>query len=191
MKLFRTIETTAENGYKVGDVIGFTLNDGEKVEALAVKQEDDGMIFYFVDALKKEYRMNRTNSNRGGYKSCELRGKLNGEILDRFPAEIREKMVAFEDGDYLRLATEREIFGENIYGEEEDESVQQWEPMKDRRNRIGFQGNKTGIWEWNWLQNKYDGSAAGFCNVANAGDANDGSNASGAYGVRPAFKITI
>ena len=190
MKLFRTIETTAENGYKVGDVIGFTLNDGEEVEALAVKQEDDGMIFYFVDALKKEYRMNRTNSNRGGYKSCELRGKLNGEILDRFPAEIREKMVAFENGDYLRLATEREIFGENIYGEEEDESVQQWEPMKDRRNRIGFQGNKTGIWEWNWLQNKYDGSAAAFCYVYGDGFASFG-YASYSLGVRPAFKITI
>ena len=190
MKLFRTIEAVADGNYCVDDKIAFTLNDGEEVEALAVKQEDDGMIFYFVDALKKEYRMNRTNSNCGGYKSCELRGKLNGEILDRFPAEIREKMVAFENGDYLRLATEREIFGENIYGEEEDESVQQWEPMKDRRNRIGFQGNKTGIWEWNWLQNKYDGSAAGFCIVGYHGSASLNA-ASDSYGVRPAFKITI
>lgn len=190
MKLFRTIETAAENGYKVGDVIGFTLNDGEEVEALAVKQDDDGMIFYFVDALKKEYRMNRTNSNRGGYKSCELRKNLNGEILDRFPAEIREKMVAFDNGDFLRLATEREMFGENIYGEQEDDSVQQWEPMKDRRNRIGFQGNKTGIWEWCWLQNKTEDYAASFCRVDYAGGAGS-RNASGAGGVRPAFKITI
>lgn len=188
MKLFRTIETAADDGYKVGDMISFTLNDGEKVEALAVKQEDDGMIFYFVDALNKEYRMNRTNSNRGGYTACELRQNLNGAILDRFPAEIREKMVAFENGDFLRLATEREIFGENIWGEYEDESVEQWEPMKDRRNRIGFQGSKTGVWEWCWLQNKCRDYAASFCFVATRGAA-DYCYASSASGVRPAFKI--
>ena len=188
MKLFRTIETAAENGYKVGDMICFTLNNGEEVEALAVKQEDDGMIFYFVDALKKEYRMNRADSNRGGYKSCELREKLNGEILDRFPDEIREKMVAFANGDFLRLATEREMFGKNIYGEKEDESVQQWEPMKDRRNRIGFQGNKTGIWEWCWLQNKTENPASRFANVSDSGGANYLA-ASHSHGVRPAFKI--
>lgn len=188
MKLFRTIETAADDGYKVGDVISFTLNDGEKVEALAVKQEDDGMIFYFVDALADEYRMNRTDSNRGGYKSCELRKNLNGEILDRFPAEIREKMIAFENGDLLRLATERELFGENVWGEYEDESVQQWEPMKDRRNRIGFQGSKTGIWEWCWLQNKSCNYAALFCCVHFGGNATS-SDASYASGVRPAFKI--
>ena len=188
MKLFRTIEAVADGNYSVGDKISFTLNDGEKVEALAVKQEDDGMIFYFVDALEQEYRMNRTDSNRGGYKSCELRKNLNGEILDRFPAEIREKMVAFENGDYLRLATEREIFGENVWGEYEDESVQQWEPMKDRRNRIGFQGSKTGTWEWCWLQNKSRNYAANFCGVNSDGYA-DNDNASGAGGVRPAFKI--
>lgn len=189
MKLFRKIETAAENGCKVGDVISFNLNDGEEVEALAVKQDDDGMIFYFVDALKKEYCMNRTGTNRGEYESCELRKNLNGEILDRFPAEIREKMVAFANGDFLRLATEREIFGENIYGEQENDSVQQWEPMKDRRNRIGFQGNKTGIWEWRWLQNKSAGSSADFAIVNDFGFCDAG--ASHSCGVRPAFKITI
>jgi hypothetical protein len=188
MKLFRTIEAVADGHYCVGDVITFTLNDGEEVEALAVKQEQDGMIFVLVDCLRKEYSMNRTSSNRGGYKSCALRKALNTEILDRFPAEIREKMVAFESGDLLRLPTEREIFGYNPYGEKEPDDVEQWEPMKDRRNRIAFQGSKTGTWEWYWLQNKVEGSAAGFAIVDGDGFANC-YNASDAYGVRPAFKI--
>lgn len=188
MKLFRTIEAVADGHYCVGDVITFTLNDGEEVEALAVKQEQDGMIFVLVDCLRKEYSMNRTSSNRGGYKSCALRKALNTEILDRFPAEIREKMVAFESGDLLRLPTEREIFGYNPYGEKEPDDVEQWEPMKDRRNRIAFQGSKTGTWEWYWLQNKVDGSAAYFADVDGGGDAGY-DNASGAGGVRPAFKI--
>ena len=188
MKLFRTIEAVADGHYCVGDVITFTLNDGEEVEALAVKQEQDGMIFVLVDCLRKEYSMNRTSSNRGGYKSCALRKALNTEILDRFPAEIREKMVAFESGDLLRLPTEREIFGYNPYGEKEPDDVEQWEPMKDRRNRIAFQGSKTGTWEWYWLQNKVDGSAAYFAYVLSNGDASY-DYASSAYGVRPAFKI--
>ena len=188
MKLFRTIEAVADDHYCVGDVITFTLNDGEEVEALAVKQEQDGMIFVLVDCLRKEYSMNRTSSNRGGYKSCGMRKALDTEILDRFPAEIRDKIVAFENGDLLRLPTEREIFGYNPYGEKEPEDVEQWEPMKDRRNRIAFQGSKTGTWEWYWLQNTVDGSAALFANVSDGGVAGC-SLASDARGVRPAFKI--
>ena len=97
-------------------------------------------------------------------------------------------MVAFPNGDLLRLPTEREILGENIYGVEEDDSVKQWEPMKKRKNRIAFQGKGTDTWEWYWLQNKYDGSAAAFALVGRNGNAYSG-NASNAYGVRPAFKI--
>lgn len=188
MKLFRTMETAADNGYMVGDVIAFTLTDGEEVEALAVKQEQDGMIFCLVDCLNQEYSMNEENSNRGGYEATDLRVKLNGEILDRFPADIREKMVAFANGDYLRLPTEKEIFGCNDYGKAEPDDVQQWEPMKQRKNRIAFQGKGTDRWEWYWLQNAHKRYAADFANVNSNGYAACGT-ASNAAGVRPAFKI--
>ena len=188
MKLFRTMETAADNGYMVGDVIAFTLTDGEEVEALAVKQEQDGMIFCLVDCLNQEYSMNEEDSNRGGYEATDLRVKLNGEILDRFPADIREKMVAFANGDYLRLPTEKEIFGCNDYGKAEPDDVQQWEPMKQRKNRIAFQGKGTDRWEWYWLQNAHKRYAACFAVVDGDGDAYY-LLASLAYGVRPAFKI--
>lgn len=188
MKLFRTMETAADNGYMVGDVIAFTLTDGEEVEALAVKQEQDGMIFCLVDCLNQEYSMNEENSNRGGYEATDLRVKLNGEILDRFPADIREKMVAFANGDYLRLPTEKEIFGCNDYGKAEPDDVQQWEPMKQRKNRIAFQGKGTDRWEWYWLQNAHKRYAAYFAGVLNDGFAAY-NGASIAGGVRPAFKI--
>lgn len=188
MKLFRTMETAADNGYMVGDVIAFTLTDGEEVEALAVKQEQDGMIFCLVDCLNQEYSMNEEDSNRGGYEATDLRVKLNGEILDRFPADIREKMVAFANGDYLRLPTEKEIFGCNDYGKAEPDDVQQWEPMKKRKNRIAFQGKGTDRWEWYWLQNAHKRYAADFAVVYSYGNALC-YGASTAYGVRPAFKI--
>lgn len=187
MKLFRTVEEVADSNYTVGDIISFSLTDGEEVEALAVKQEQDGMIFCLVDCLADEMPMNQEDSNRGGYDASDLREQLRGKILDRFPAEIREKMVAFSNGDLLRLPTEKEIFGCNEYGQTEPDSVTQWEPMKKRRNRIAFQG-KNGGWEWYWLMNKVEGSAAYFAGVRNDGFASC-TGASDARGVRPAFKI--
>lgn len=183
----KKIITTDTQSFNVGDTISFRLNDGELVEAMAVKAEQNGMVFMLVDCLHDEEPMNRTATNRGGYAACDLRKKLNGAILERFPQEVRGLMVPFENGDFLRLPTEKEIFGVNEYGENEDESVQQFEPMKLRRNRIAFQGHN-GAWEWYWLQNKVKGTAAFFARVANGGDAACDS-ASSALGVRPAFKI--
>lgn len=185
MKLFRTNEIDTDT-YQVGDVISFTLTDGENVEAMAVKQEQDGMIFCLVDCLADEYPMNREDTNRGGYWASDLRDVLNGTILNRFPADLREKLLPFKNGDLLRIPTEREIFGENIYGETDD--YERWEPMKDRRNRIAFQGSKTGTWEWYWLMNRVEGSAAGFASVGYDGGAGF-YPASSSRGVRPAFKI--
>lgn len=183
----KKIITTDTQSFNVGDTISFRLNDGELVEAMAVKAEQNGMVFMLVDCLHDEEPMNRTATNRGGYAACDLRKKLNGSILERFPQEVRGLMVPFENGDFLRLPTEKEIFGVNEYGENEDESVQQFEPMKLRRNRIAFQGHN-GAWEWYWLQNKVKGTAAYFALVYGNGFA-DSLYASNAYGVRPAFKI--
>lgn len=189
MNVERKIEVQDAGGFCVGDIISFELTDGEKVEAMAVKTEDDGMIFCMVDCLRKEYQMNKTYTNKGGYAASSLRAKLNGEILARFPSEIAEKMVPFANGDLLRLPTEKEIFGENKYGEEEPEEVVQWKPMKLRRNRIAFQGSN-GDWMWYWLQNRLRdvASATHFCNVTNYGNCNF-NGASTSLGVRPAFKI--
>lgn len=185
MKVMRTYETETST-YEVGDVIAFELEGGEKVEAMAMRQEADGMLFLFVDCLKDEECMNEEDSNRGGFDASDLRMKLNREIIERFPAEIREQMIAFTNGDMLRLPTEKEIFGVNEYGEDEGD-VEQFAPMKLRRNRIAFQG-LNGNWEWYWLANKHKRSASYFAVVGGRGTAGSG-NASGANGVRPAFKI--
>lgn len=183
----KKIITTDTQSFNVGDTISFRLNDGEFVEAMAVKAEQNGIVFILVDCLHDEEPMNHTATNRGGYTACDLRKKLNGAIFERFPQEVKELMVPFENGDFLRLPTEKEIFGCNTYGEDEESNVEQWKPMELRRNRIAFRGHN-GAWEWYWLQNKRKNSAAGFAYVSNAGYATC-TLASGAYGVRPAFKI--
>ena len=173
---------------KVGDIIKFKLTNGAKTRAMAMQQEEDGMIFCLVDCLPCEYPMNSTRTNDGGYEQSDLRKKLNGEMLKLFPAELTGMMVPFDSGDLLRLPTEKEIFGENYYGEYESPYVKQWKPMKKRRNRMAFDGSKDENLQWYWLMNKVRESAALFSVVRYNGHASS-YGASYSRGVRPAFKI--
>ena len=187
MKVNRTIKIETDT-FKVGDKIKFRLIDDKKIQAMLVKQEYDGMIFCMVDYLPGEYLMNSIRTNEGGYEESDLRKKLNGEILNLFPAELKAMMVPFENGDLLRLPTEKEIFGENYYGEYESPYVKQWKPMKKRRNRMAFDGSKDENLQWYWLMNKVRESAICFSVVNVYGNA-EYNGASSSYGVRPVFKI--
>lgn len=192
MKVYRTSEVLAGGKYEVGDIVSYTMEDGEEVEALAVKEEFDKhgnlcMVFMLLDCLKEECRMNRDDTNDGGYEESHLRDQLATKYLEKFPAALRLNMVPFENGDLLRIPTEREIFGRNIYGEEEPNTVEQFEPMKKRRNRMAFDG-LNGETQAYWLQNKRVGSATSFCFVDYAGFA-DNYGASDSFGVRPLYRI--
>lgn len=192
MKVYRTSEVLAGGKYEVGDIVSYTMEDGEEVEALAVKEEFDKhgnlcMVFMLLDCLKEECRMNRDDTNDGGYEESYLREQLNTEYLERFPASLRLNMVPFENGDLLRIPTEREIFGENRYGEEEPDTVEQFDAMKKRRNRIALDGSN-GETQAYWLQNKRVRSATIFCYVSYAGYASY-YNASFSSGVRPLYRI--
>lgn len=169
MKVYRTSEVLAGGRYEVGDIVSYTMEDGEEVEAIAVKEEFDKhgnlcMVFMLLDCLKEECRMNRDDTNDGGYEESHLRDQLATKYLEKFPAALRLNMVPFENGDLLRIPTEREIFGRNIYGEEETNTVEQFEPMKKRRNRMAFDG-LNGETQAYWLQNKRVRSATYFCYV--------------------------
>lgn len=192
MKVYRTSEVLAGGKYEVGDIVSYTMEDGEEVEALAVKEEFDKhgnlcMVFMLLDCLKEECRMNRDDTNDGGYEVSHLRDQLATKYLEKFPAALRLNMVPFENGDLLRIPTEREIFGRNIYGEEEPNTVEQFEPMKKRRNRMAFDG-LNGETQAYWSQNKRVGSATSFCSVAGTGPANS-AYASFSLGVRPLYRI--
>lgn len=192
MKVYRTSEVLAGGRYEVGDIVSYTMEDGEEVEAIAVKEEFDKhgnlcMVFMLLDCLKEECRMNRDDTNDGGYEESHLRDQLATEYLEKFPASLRLNMVPFDNGDLLRIPTEREIFGENRYGEEEPDTVEQFEAMKKRRNRMAFDGSN-GETQAYWLQNKRVRSATAFCYVDYSGFASTYS-ASYSLGVRPLYRI--
>lgn len=192
MLVKRTMKVDVEL-FEVGDIIKFKLTDGEKVQAMAVKQTPEGMLFVLVDCLAKEYPMFNDIDDMDeadiSYATSDLRKALNGEILDRFPKEIKDHMVAVNaEGDMLRIPTECEIFGENVYGQEESKLTKRWKPMKKKRNRIAFQG-KEGAWEWYWLMNRHKDYASNFAFVAYTGGAYF-SHASTSVGVRPVFLLS-
>lgn len=191
MKVKRNMMVDVEL-FEVGDIIKFKLNDGEKVQAMAVKETSKGMLFMLVDCLAKEYPMFTSledmTEDYFTYENSDLRKALNSEIIARFPEKIRSRMVTLDNGDMLRIPTEREIFGENVYGQEESDTVKRFKPMKKRRNRIAFQG-KEGAWEWYWLMNRHKDSASYFALVSIYGNANYG-NASDPFGVRPVFLLS-
>ena len=192
MLVKRTMKVDVEL-FEVGDIIKFKLTDGEKVQAMAVKQTPEGMLFVLVDCLAKEYPMFNDIDDMDeadiSYATSDLRKALNGEILDRFPKEIKDHMVAVNaEGDMLRIPTECEIFGENVYGQEESKLTKRWKPMKKKRNRIAFQG-KEGAWEWYWLMNRHKDYASDFALVSYFGFAYF-PGASLSFGVRPVFLLS-
>lgn len=179
--------------FELGDIISFKLTTGEKVQARAVKETPYGMLFMTVDCLKDEQPMFKNTDDMEdedfSYDNSDLRKVLNGAILASFPAEIRDRMkVVYGDSDLLRIPSEKEIFGENQYGQEEGK-VKQFKGMKNRRNRIAWQGSKTGVFEWYWLMNRHKEYASYFAIVDNYGVANY-HDASNSFGVRPVFLLS-
>lgn len=196
MKVKRKMTVDTEK-FELGDIISFKLTTGEKVQARAVKETPDGMLFVTVDCLKDEYPMFKNPDDMGSVEICylnsDLRYTLNNEILVTFPEEIRSRMVDMRIGNgtefnLLRIPSEKEIFGENKYGQEKG-MVEQFKGMKNRRNRIAWQGSKTGEYEYYWLMNRHKEYASDFANVNDNGDAYY-STASNSLGVRPVFLLS-
>ncbi len=179
MKFKRNVKfDSGQTKFEVGDTFTFKMKDGEKVKVRAVKEDANGnMLFIFEDCLKDKYTMNRI-----------LNDGVLDKIFKKIPKKIRKMLVAFDNGEYLRLPTEKEIFGVNVYGEEEDESITQFECMKKRKHRIAFKGYGTDTWDWYWLDNRHKSSTSYFTGVNSRGLSNY-ENASYDYGVRPLFCI--
>lgn len=184
MKITRTM-TIETNEIQIGDRIQVG-----HYTATCQKLPEEGLALFFLDQyLDKAMQMNKKNTNAGGYDASDLRKELNsGKILDEFaPLEL----VPFKNGDLLRLPFYGELFGHDDWynsGAVEPDDCEQWPLMKERANRIAERKGES--YEWGWLQNIRQGSAANFCYVNNCGGAH-GWDASDSVGVRPGFPDQI
>lgn len=187
MKAWRKVKMEIKN-YEVGDQITVKLKDFGEFTATAHEVTENGTLFICDDCVCK-HSMNETDTNEGGFVKSELCGWMNTELLRAFPDEIRSRMLADENGNYLTVPTYGQIFGKDSDNSWDQANVdidqrEQLPLMKDRRNRIA---DLDGDYMWYWLQNVIR-TSAGFAGVLSRGYSDDG-NASLVAGVRPVFLI--
>lgn len=181
MKVLRKQEVSiqAVSEFKVEDQIEIG-----KYTATCQKVTQKGALFLLNQYLDTTYPMNRENTNEGGYEASDLRKELQKEeVLDIF-SSVRDGMVPFKNGDLLRIPYAEELFGDNRYYE--PSGKEQWELMKDRKNRIADREGEN--YEWGWLQNKRKSSGSFFAVVDYDGYTSY-SGASNSGGVRPVFRL--
>ena len=181
-------EEVKTSRFLVGDKIKINLSGFGKFTATAHEITDKGTLIIFDDCVCKR-RMNATDTNEGGFEKSELCSWMNAELLRAFPDEIRIRMVADENGNYLTVPTYGQIFGKDFDDEWDQANIEidqreQLPLMKDRKNRIA---DLDGEWTWYWLQNVIRSSTF-FANVSGYGLA-DHDGASYVFGVRPAFLL--
>lgn len=183
MKVLRqqevSIQTTSE--FKVGDQIQVG-----KYTATCQKVTKKGALFLLDQYLDEPFKMNRENTNEGGYEASDLRTELQKNSILEIFSSVREMMVPFKNGDLLRIPYAEEFFGDiDAY---EPSGKKQWPLMRERKNRIAIREGEA--YEWGWLQNKVKSSGAGFAVVNGGGNANY-RDASYSYGVRPVFRLRL
>lgn len=169
----------ASQHFQVGDEIAETLKTGEEVVFVVVgtdMYQPGNAIFGLKDCLKDTYVMNDDCTNAGGWKASKLRRVLNTEILAQLPDDLRaciKPRVIDGEADTLWLFSEREIFGDNEWTEEDVDSGLQMPYFKRKGNRVKGLG-KDGSAYWWWERSPYSGSSGSFCCVDNGGGAGYG-----------------
>lgn len=183
MKVLRqqevSIQTTSE--FKVGDQIQVG-----KYTATCQKVTKKGALFLLDQYLDEPFKMNRENTNEGGYEASDLRTELQKNSILEIFSSVREMMVPFKNGDLLRIPYAEEFFGDiDAY---EPSGKKQWPLMRERKNRIAIREGEA--YEWGWLQNKVKSSGTNFAGVAYDGSSSS-DIASHSDGVRPVFRLRL
>lgn len=188
MKVKRFV-TMKVNNFEIGDQITVKLKDFGEFTATAQRVYADGTTLFLFDSCVAEHEMNENGSNVGGFYESDLCKWMNTELVKSFPTKLLDHMI-YTDEEHrclLRISTRKEMFGEDEYSQNyEPDLGEQFELMKDRKNRVcSLPDNE---YAWYWLMNAHLQSSSGFANVTGSGRAaNDAASAS--YGVRPAFLI--
>lgn len=188
MKAWRKVKMEIKN-YEVGDQITVKLKDLGKFTATAQRVYADGTTLFLFDNCVTEHEMNENGSNVGGFYKSDLCKWMNTELVKSFPVKLLDRMIYTDEehGCLLRIPTRKEIFGEDEYSQNyEPDLGEQFELMKDRKNRVCSLPDDEYVWYW--LMNAHIRSSSAFACVANVGSANH-YGASYSLGVRPLFLI--
>lgn len=188
MKAWRKVKMEIKN-YEVGDQITVKLKDLGKFTATAQRVYEDGKTLFLFDNCVAEHEMNENGSNVGGFYKSDLCKWMNTELVKSFPVKLLDRMI-YTDKEHeclLRIPTRKEIFGEDENGQNyEPDLGEQFELMKDRKNRVCSLPDDEYVWYW--LMNAHLQSSPAFARVGSSGSSSY-YDASYSGGVRPAFLI--
>lgn len=176
METYRQVSTVNE-GFRVGDIISFEMKDGEKCDVMVAAADQEKALCVFRDCVGEGHAMNEEDTNEGGWLECDMRRYLNKELIEKLPNDVRARLQQDDNGDYLRLLDEKELFGEEKYSIFEDE-----------RNLRALEHKGAECFEWFWTRTPH--SSANFGLVYSGGHLDGVNGASNVYGVRPAFLIS-
>lgn len=86
-----------------GDTVELKLTTGEIVFMQAVKVSEDGKRVTFVskDCLATEMPMNEERTNYGGWAESDLRKRLNTEVFNTLPEELKEVIATTKRRQYV------------------------------------------------------------------------------------------
>lgn len=147
------------------------------------------------DCLNKNSKMNKNNTNIGGWDACSRRTWCNSVYRDAIPSALRPIFKQFktyaakgsgptavESTDYFALFSEKEIFGTTEYADRSAERKnKQLDYYKTSSNRIKMLNGTKYIW---WERSPYSGDDNSFCSVYPTGSAGK-SKATALYGLAP------
>ena len=183
-----------------GDEVKMELQTGEKVTMQVVEVSENGKNVRFVshDCLAEEMPMNSEWTNKGGWKESDLRKRLNSEVFDSLPEDLKAVIIPtirrqfvhdqiVECEDKLWIPSEYEIHGREVYAKHV-EGEEQFKLYKDRRNRMKKIGEDGADTDWWWCDSPHASDTTNFCLVNSYGHAS-GYSASSAFGVPLCFTI--
>ena len=162
---------------KVGDIITEKTLDGEEMDLVVVDMGPGWARFESKDCLPVEVAYNQNNRNAGGFADSDVKRYLNEEVFNSLPEELRNVIAEVErkqeNGESslcrLFLPTESELFGDCCYSE--DDTYNQIEYYKDRRNRIKC-NRKGGSPDWYWTASVWSGHSTYCVLVTSDGHSN-------------------
>lgn len=206
-------------------IIGFNHNSGREGSGrihfqLAKTALSGGTDICFTDgsynsvAPSPAFRMNRSNTNSGGWNSSYMRNDIcgtsktstSGRIMGAIPADLRNALKSVtkytnNNGsssassavtattDYFFLLSEYEVFGNIKYSNSYEANYQQQYAYYSAGNsKVKYQHNSTGsVARW-WLRSPRVGSSSGFVIVYGGGTVSD-SSAYFSFGFAPGFCV--
>ncbi len=181
-----TLETTwkelrdniesASNPLNIGDEIEIELKTGERVTLVCELVKDGHATFFTRDLLEDTHSMDEGWITRYKTHLSTMGGYLK-KVFRLLPDDLQK--VASP----LRLLREREVFGENQYGNpEECEQLPRYRKLKNRVKRLN------GVPFSYWLASPYASNSTYFRYVRSDGSSNY-ATASYSYGVCFGFDI--